>query len=109
MQLFHQISHDLGRALWSNSVKHVFTGLGKKRAPGLVNFVHAVAYHLCLALPLAITQPGARLKAELCISYVTEGAPKGFEFPRLAWKLPLSPWLILRISSHFESQTVNNQ
>ena len=35
-------------------------------APGLVNFVHAVAYHFCLALPVAFTQPGVRLLAEPC-------------------------------------------
>ena len=30
-------------------------GLAKRRSPGLVNFVTAVAYHLCLALPAAFT------------------------------------------------------
>ena len=32
----------------------------------MVNFVTAVAYHVCLALPAAFTQPGARLLAEPC-------------------------------------------
>ena len=36
----------------------------KRRAPGLVNFVPAVAYHFCLALPAAFMQPGARLLAK---------------------------------------------
>ena len=36
-------------------------GSAKRWAPGLVNFVSAVAYHFCLGLPAAFTQPGARL------------------------------------------------
>ena len=35
-------------------------------APGLVKFVPAVAYHFCLALPAAFTQPGAHLLAKPC-------------------------------------------
>ena len=35
----------------------------KRWAPGLVNFVAAVAYHFCLSLPAAFTQPGAAFKA----------------------------------------------
>ena len=38
----------------------------KRRTPGLVNFVTALAYHFCLALPAALTQPGDHLFAELC-------------------------------------------
>ena len=38
----------------------------KRQAPGLVNFVPTVAYHSCLSLPAAFTQPGARLLVELC-------------------------------------------
>ena len=30
----------------------------KRQSTGLVNFVAAVAYHICLALPVAFTQPG---------------------------------------------------
>ena len=37
------------------------------RAPGLVNFVLALAYHFCLNLPAAFTQPRARLLVEPCI------------------------------------------
>ena len=37
-----------------------------RRAPGLVNFVPALAYHFCLNLPAAFTQPGARLLVEPC-------------------------------------------
>ena len=36
----------------------------KRWAPGFVNFVVAVAYHFCLALPVAFTQPSARLLAD---------------------------------------------
>ena len=38
----------------------------KRRAPGFVKFVPAVAYYSYLALPSAFTQPGARLLAESC-------------------------------------------
>ena len=34
-------------------------------APGLVNFVAAVAYHFCLNLPAALTQPASTF-ADLC-------------------------------------------
>ena len=37
-----------------------------KAIPGLVNFVVAVAYYFCLALPAAFTQPGDRLLAKPC-------------------------------------------
>ena len=37
-------------------------GSAKRRAPGLVNFV--TAYHFCLNLPAAFTQPGNHLLAE---------------------------------------------
>ena len=37
-----------------------------RRAPGLVNFVPALAYYFCLNLPAAFTQPGARLLVEPC-------------------------------------------
>ena len=32
--------------------------------PDLVNLVPALAYHFCLPLPTAFTQPGARLSSE---------------------------------------------
>ena len=44
-------------------------GSPKRWSPVLVNFVPAVAYHLCLALPAVCTQPGACLLAEPCIWY----------------------------------------
>ena len=40
--------------------------LAKFGAPGLVNFITAVAYHFCLSLPAAFTQPGALTLADLC-------------------------------------------
>ena len=43
-------------------------GSAKRRSPGLVNFVAAVAYHFCLALPAVFSQPGAHLFAEPCPS-----------------------------------------
>ena len=36
----------------------------KVNAPGLVNFIPAVAYHICLNLPAAFTQPVDHLLAE---------------------------------------------
>ena len=42
------------------------TGLAKIRSLGLVNFVTAVAYHYCLVLPAAFTQPGDHLLAQPC-------------------------------------------
>ena len=43
-------------------------GLGStnRQAPGLVNFFPALAYHFCLNLPAAFTQPGVRLIVEPC-------------------------------------------
>ena len=41
-------------------------GSTNRRAPGLVNFVPVLAYHFCLNLPAAFTEPGARLLVEPC-------------------------------------------
>ena len=41
-------------------------GSANPRTPGLVNFVTAVAYHFCLSLPRAFSQPGARGLADHC-------------------------------------------
>ena len=41
-------------------------GSARRLSPGLENFVTAVAYHFCLSLPAAFTQPGSRLLADLC-------------------------------------------
>ena len=41
-------------------------GSAKKLWPGLVNFVPAVAYNLCLNLPAAFMQPGQSLLADPC-------------------------------------------
>ena len=41
-------------------------GSAERWFPGLVNFVPAVAYHSCLAVLAAFTQPGARLLAWPC-------------------------------------------
>ena len=43
-------------------------GSTNRRALGLVNFVPALAYHFCLNLPAAFTQPGARILVEPCTS-----------------------------------------
>ena len=41
-------------------------GSTERRSPSSVNFVTALAYHSCLALPAAFTQPGDLLLAEPC-------------------------------------------
>ena len=46
-----------------NSVR----GSTVRQASGLMNFAAAVAYHFCLGLPTALTQPWAHLLAEPCI------------------------------------------
>ena len=38
-------------------------GSAKRRSPGLVNFVPALAYHFCLGLPAVFTQPGDHILA----------------------------------------------
>ena len=46
--------------------------LAKVGAPGLVNFNTAIAYHVCLSLPSAFTQPGALSLADLCTDAYSE-------------------------------------
>ena len=41
-------------------------GSTNRRVPSLVNFVPALAYHFCLNLPAAFTQPKAHLLVEPC-------------------------------------------
>ena len=45
---------------------YIVQGSTNRRAPGLVNFVLALAYHFCLNLPATFTQPGAHLLVEPC-------------------------------------------
>ena len=54
----------------SNEFVHraLIQGSPKECLPGLVNFVPAVAYHFCLSLLAAFTQPGTNLLADPCIS-----------------------------------------
>ena len=67
----------------NNSFCNTFTvqGSAKRRAPGLVRFVPAVACHFCLALPAAFTQPGAHLLADPFIEKgdceIERGSEKG--------------------------------
>ena len=44
----------------------------KRLWQGLVNFVPAIAYHVCLSLPAAFTQPGQSLLAELCTLHFSQ-------------------------------------
>ena len=53
-------------SLAHNERKIEYTRGPRKWAPGLVNFVPALAYHICLALPAEFTQPGDHLLAEPC-------------------------------------------
>ena len=56
--------------------------------PGLVNFVPALAYHLCLNLPAAFSQPGNGLIVKPCINKYSYNlfSPETFE----EWHLPSS-------------------
>ena len=49
-----------------DKIRHI-QGSPKRLRPGLVSFVSAVAYHCCLSLPAAFTQPGRSLLADPCI------------------------------------------
>ena len=42
----------------------------KRRVPGLVNFILALAYYYCLALPAEFMQPEAHTLAQPCHSYI---------------------------------------
>ena len=44
----------------------------RRAAPGFVNFVPALAYHFCLNLAAAFTQPGTRLLVEPCMHGMTD-------------------------------------
>ena len=64
-------------------------GSAYRQIPGFTNFVRAVAYHFCLGLAAAFTQPGTRLLAKPCtINRSDCGLPLlsaiGIEFPRRA-------------------------
>ena len=51
---------------WGNFKASQVQRLAKVGAPGLVNFITAVAYHFSPSLPAAFTQPGASTLADLC-------------------------------------------
>ena len=54
----------MGNIKGNGSAIRKIQGSAKSQSPGLVNFVCAVAYHFCLALPAAFAQPGDHLLAE---------------------------------------------
>ena len=68
--------------------------------PSLVNFVPALAYHFCLALPEAFTQPGDPLLAEPCIAVVYSGGggipalPEGMLLPMVCFVATLHHLLL---------------
>ena len=45
-------------AVFRPGCRHEIQGSARGWPPGLVNFIPAVAYHFCLALPAEFTQPG---------------------------------------------------
>ena len=49
-----------------NDIQREVKGSAKRRSPGLVKFVPAIAYHFCLALPAAFMQAWDYLLAEPC-------------------------------------------
>ena len=55
------------------SLRLIIQGQSKEWFPDLVNFVPAVAYLFCLALPTASTKPNVHLLAEPCIDSVHAG------------------------------------
>ena len=56
------------KQIYQFGVSILLQRLAEVSAPGFVNFITAVAYHFCLNLPVAFTQPGPHLLAESCIS-----------------------------------------
>ena len=75
-----------------------------RRAPGFVNFVLALAYHFCLNLPAAFTQPGARLLVKPCsveqgsLTYsAANGLPNGHTLPvtSVCLDLRLAPAIVV--------------
>ena len=78
-------------SLFENDIQ----GSTNRWAPGLVNFVPALAYHFCLNLPTAFTQPGARLLVEPC---------KSSKMYYLPIKLmPYNPYMLLVKGRHLHS------
>ena len=70
-------SHNLGSTLLATPASELLLvlyiqnvqGYTKRWSQGLVNFVSALAYHFCLALSAAFTQPGNHLLAKPCNQY----------------------------------------
>ena len=62
---------DYSDTLLIDSPMHI-QGSAKGWSPDLVNFVTAIAYHFCLALPAALTQPGDHLLAKPCTGQTTQ-------------------------------------
>ena len=65
-EILNRNKENIERLSWVKIDKS--TGSAKRWFPGLVNFVTALAYHSCLALPAAFTQPRDHLLAEPCKS-----------------------------------------
>ena len=74
-------------------------GSPKESFPGLVNFVTAVAYHLCLNLPRAFSQPGKHSFGDPC-TYATF-----HPFPVDIWAISWS--LILIFINRMEQRVMN--
>ena len=68
---------------WRTSSTHV-QGSAKRQSLGLENFVTALTYHFCLALPVEFTQPWDHLLAEPCISTMKsfQNSNWNFTWPR---------------------------
>ena len=75
-----KISADLTKELQNPKWVVIFRMAGlKRRSPGLVNCVPALAYYFCQGLPAAFTQPGDHLLAELysniCFQHTIQADP----------------------------------
>ena len=78
-------------------------GSTNRRAPGLVNVVPALAYHFCLNLPAAFTQPGAHLLVEPCTVW---GGKLWGRFCEIFSESSTSRWAVLHLSCYRSRQGI---
>ena len=82
---FHYVAYQLSPP---RTIINSIMGLAKRLWTGLVNFVPAVAYHFCLALPAAFKQPGDHLLAEPCTGL---GFINSHQLREIGWKFCVWP------------------
>ena len=67
-QFFHLIFTEPGKRTLAHPC--IVQISAKRRVQGLVNFILALAYYYCLALPAEFMQPEAHILAQPCHSYI---------------------------------------